>query len=231
MLRFTLTDPIDLAAEFLRWEVATAIAGDRPGRQPVRRAERDRVEGEHEARPRGARAPRRLPPRGAAGLRRTASPSTATRRSASPPATARVVGELRRHLERVRPGGYLAIGAFVAPTAARAEAIDRLRGRLRDATGIATTGGFGPRYLHSTGQLHKGGPAIGWFLQLTSDHPADLPVHGKPYTFGQLIDAQARGDMEALEAHDLPVLRVHLGADVDAGLAALDAAVAERLRQ
>jgi len=141
------------------------------------------------------------------------------------------VGELRRHLERVRPGGYLAIGAFVAPTAARADAIDRLRARLRDATGGATTGGFGPRYLHSTGQLHKGGPATGWFLQLTSDHPADLPVPGRHYTFGQLIDAQARGDMEALEAHDLPVLRVHLGADVDAGLASLDAAISQALRQ
>jgi hypothetical protein len=142
-----------------------------------------------------------------------------------------VVGELRRHLERVRPGGYLAIGAFVAPTAARGQAIDRIRARLRDATGIATTGGFGPRYLHSTGQLHKGGPAVGWFLQLTADHPEDLAVPGKPYSFGQLVDAQARGDMEALEAHDLPVLRVHLGVDVDAGLAALDAALVTAFSQ
>jgi hypothetical protein len=131
----------------------------------------------------------------------------------------------------VRATGYLAVGAFVAPTAERAAAVNRIRARLRDATGHATTGGFGPRYLHSTGQLHKGGSPVGWFLQLTSDHAEDLPVHGRHYSFGQLIDAQARGDMEALEAHELPVLRVHLGRDVDAGLAALDAAVAAALRQ
>ena len=142
-----------------------------------------------------------------------------------------MAGELRRHLERIRPGGYVGVHGFIAPTAARANAIDRLRARIRDATGIATTGGFGPRYLHSTGQLHKGGPANGWFLQLTADHPEDLPVPGKPYSFGQLVDAQARGDMEALEAPELPVLRVHLGADVDAGLAALDEALGAALRQ
>jgi len=230
VLRFTLTDPIDLAAEFLRWEVATAIAGIVLGVNPFdepnvteskENTKRVLEELEHHG-----GFPREEPLASGNGI--ALYGDTALRLTAG---DGSVVGELRRHLARVRPGGYLAIGAFVAPTAGRAEAIDRLRGRLRDATGIATTGGFGPRYLHSTGQLHKGGPATGWFLQVTSDHPADLPVHGKHYTFGQLVDAQARGDMEALEAHDLPVLRVHLGSDVDAGLAALDAAVADALRQ
>jgi glucose-6-phosphate isomerase len=230
LLRFTLTDPIDLAAEFLRWEVATAIAGIVLGVNPFdepnvteskENTKRVLEELEHHG-----GFPREEPLASGNGI--ALYGDTALRLTAG---DGSVVGELRRHLARVRPGGYLAMGAFVAPTAGRAEAINRLRARLRDATGIATTGGFGPRYLHSTGQLHKGGPATGWFLQLTSDHPADLPVHGKHYTFGQLVDAQARGDMEALEAQDLPVLRVHLGADVDAGLAALDAAVAEALRQ
>ena len=108
-------------------------------------------------------------------------------------------------------------------------ALDRLRALLRDATGRATTSGFGPRFLHSTGQLHKGGAPIGWFLQMTADHPVDVEIPGRPFSFGQLIDAQALGDFEALEAHDLPVLRVHLGADVDAGLAALEAALREAL--
>jgi len=230
VLSFTLVDPIDLAGEFLRWEIATAVAGivlnvnpfDEPNvTESKENTKRVLEELEHH----GA-FPREAPLASGNGI--TLYGDTPLRLSAG---DGTVVGELRRHLERVHPGGYLAIGAFVAPTAGRADAIDRLRGRLRDATGSATTGGFGPRYLHSTGQLHKGGPAIGWFLQLTSDHPADLPVHGKPYTFGQLIDAQARGDMEALEAHDLPVLRVHLGADVDAGLVALESALAQALRQ
>ncbi|HSW41748.1 MAG TPA: hypothetical protein VLM76_04495 [Patescibacteria group bacterium] len=230
VLRFTLTDPIDLAAEFLRWEVATAVAGIVLGVNPfdepnVSESKENTVRVLDELERRGA-FPHEAPLASAGGLelygdtplRLTAGDGT-------------VVGELRRHLARARAPGYLAIGAFVAPTPGRAEAIDRIRARLRDATRSATTGGFGPRYLHSTGQLHKGGPATGWFLQLTSDHPADRPVPGKPYTFGQLVDAQALGDLEALESHDLPVLRVHLGGDVDAGLVALEAAVVEALRQ
>ena len=163
----------------------------------------------------------------------TGSPSTATRRSASPPATARVVGELRRHLERVRRNGYLAIGAFVAPTAARADAIDRIRGRLRDATGRSRRPGASGRATSTppASSTRAARRSAGSSSSRATTRPT-CRCRGRPYTFGQLVDAQARGDMEALEAHDLPVLRVHLGADVDAGLAALDAAlVAEALRQ
>jgi hypothetical protein len=105
----------------------------------------------------------------------------------------------------------------------------RIRALLRDRTRHATTAGYGPRFLHSTGQLHKGGSPIGWFLQLTADHPADRPIPGWPYTFGQLIDAQAAGDLAAIEAHDLPILRIHLGDDPDAGLAALERALVTAL--
>ncbi|MEI8333117.1 MAG: transaldolase, partial [Chloroflexota bacterium] len=127
-----------------------------------------------------------------------------------------------RHLARIKPTSYLALQAFVAPTDARSERLASLRRLLRDRTLRATTCGYGPRFLHSTGQLHKGGAPIGWFLQLTADHPADVAIPGHPYTFGQLVDAQAVGDFQALESHELPVLRVHLGTDVDAGLAALE---------
>ena len=88
------------------------------------------------------------------------------------------------------------------------------------ATGCATTAGYGPRFLHSTGQLHKGGPPTGVFLQLTSDHPVDRAIPGWPYTFGRLISAQAAGDASVLAEHGRPVLRLHL-TDVDAGLSAL----------
>ena len=89
-----------------------------------------------------------------------------------------VVGELARHLARRRPDAYLCLQAFIAPTPARDEAIARIRALLRDRTGRATTAGYGPRFLHSTGQLHKGGAPIGWFIQLTSDHPADVEIPG-----------------------------------------------------
>ena len=126
---------------------------------------------------------------------------------------------------RRAPNAYLAVQAFIAPTPARDEALARIRAVLRDGTGNATTAGYGPRFLHSTGQLHKGGPPIGWFLQLTADHPDDRKVPGWPYTFGRLIDGQAAGDFAALDRHGLPILRVHLGADPDAGLAALERAL------
>ncbi len=140
-----------------------------------------------------------------------------------------VPGELARHLARRRPNAYLALQAFIAPAPGRDEALARIRRLLRDRTTRATTAGYGPRFLHSTGQLHKGGPQTGWFLQLTGEHPVDRPIPDWPYTFGQLVDAQAAGDFAAIESHDLPILRVHLGADVDAGLAALERALEEAL--
>ena len=86
----------------------------------------------------------------------------------------------------------------------------------------ATTVGYGPRFLHSTGQLHKGGAPIGWFIQLVAGRPHDLEIPGSSFTFGQLVDAQALGDARSLVAHDLPILRIHLGSNPDAGLVAVE---------
>jgi transaldolase/glucose-6-phosphate isomerase len=247
VIRISIPDPIDLGAEFVRWEVATAIAGavlgidpfDQPNVEEAKQLTRtllrsidpaaaERVEhptdwaGAHEIdAPDQPSVPilaadDALTLIGDAPLRLTADDGT-------------VVGELARHLARRRPNAYLALQAFIAPTPERDEAFARIRSLLRDRTGRATTLGYGPRFLHSTGQLHKGGPPIGWFLQLTSDHPNDRRIPGWPYTFGTLIDAQAAGDFGAIESHDLPILRVHLGADVDGGLAALERALAEAL--
>ena len=135
---------------------------------------------------------------------------------------------LGEHLARRKPNAYLAIQAFIAPSDEATAAIDRIRELLRDSTRCATTAGYGPRFLHSTGQLHKGGAPIGWFLQLTSDHPVDRSIPGWPYTFGRLIDARAEGDFAAIESHDLPILRVHLR-DPEAGLSALEHALREAL--
>ena len=229
IIRIGLADPIDIGAEFVRWEVATAIAGavlgidpfDQPNVEEAKQLTRDVLataeRGEAPAAPPVALA-------SADGL--TLYGDTALRLTT---ADGDVVGELSRHLARRKANAYLAVQAFIAPGPERDAAIARIREQLLAATGRATTGGYGPRFLHSTGQLHKGGAPIGWFLQLTADHPHDRPIPGWPYTFGQLIDAQAAGDFAAIESHDLPILRVHLGADVDAGLAALERALTAAL--
>jgi hypothetical protein len=233
VIRIGVADPIDLGAEFVRWEVATAIAGavlgidpfDQPNVEEAKQRTRDLLDrhdgGERNGGGPVAQAPivaaDRLALFGDAPLRLSANGSHT------------LVGELRRHLDRRRPNAYLAIQAFVAPSPARDAALARIRALLRDATGCATTAGYGPRFLHSTGQLHKGGAPIGWFLQLTADHPIDRPIPDWPYTFGDLIDAQAQGDFEAIESHDLPIVRVHL-TDLDAGLERLATALGEALR-
>src|SRR3954452_15431498 len=142
-----------------------------------------------------------------------------------------LVGELRRHLARAKHNGYFALQAYIAPSDERAAALRDIATMLRDRSGRAVTVGFGPRFLHSTGQLHKGGPQTGCFLQLTSGHPNDLEIPGWHESFGTLIDAQAVGDFISLESHELPVARVNLGTDPDAGLAELRAALEEGLTQ
>ena len=230
VIRIGLADPIDVGAEFVRWEIATAIAGavlgidpfDQPNVEEAKELTRKVLAGASSGEQPAARpaalvrdAGSGLALHGDASLRLTAGDQT-------------LVGELARHLARRKPNAYLAIQAFIAPTPATDAALERLRILLRDSTRCATTAGYGPRFLHSTGQLHKGGTPSGWFLQLTSDHPVDRPIPGWPYTFGKLIDAQAEGDFAAIEAHELPILRVHLD-DPVRGLPALEAAVREAL--
>ena len=233
IIAIDVPDPIDLGGEAFRWEVATAIAGavlgidafDQPNVEEAKNRTRDLLS-RHEdgANRRATDATAGAPLATEGGL--AVHGDAPLRLSADGEGT--LVGELRRHLERRRPNAYLAIQAFIAPSPVRDAAIARIRTLLRDSTGCATTAGYGPRFLHSTGQLHKGGAPIGWFLQLTSDHPVDRPIPGWPYSFGHLIDAQAQGDFEAIESHDLPIVRIHL-ADPDTDLAALESALASAL--
>ncbi|MEP6638299.1 MAG: hypothetical protein ABJC39_03035 [Chloroflexota bacterium] len=234
VIRIDVVDPIDLGAECFRWEVATAFAGavlgidpfDQPNVEEAKQLTRDRLESVGGGQDRRASDGSDRPEAIAAGDGLTLYGDAALRLTAG---EGDVVGELGRHLARRRPSAYLCLQAFIAPTPGRDEAFGRIRSLLRNRTERATTAGYGPRFLHSTGQLHKGGPATGWFIQLTADHPADLEIPGWPYTFGQLIDAQAAGDFAAIESHDLPILRIHLGADPDAGLTALERALTAAL--
>jgi hypothetical protein len=244
IVEIRLADTLDLAGEFVRWEVATAIAGavlgidpfDQPNVEEAKeltrkvlaeRTPRDRPDPEQ---PAGSGDVEDPEPDGvpvlAAGDGIALIPDAPLRLTSG---DGTLVGELARHLRRRKPNAYLALQAFIAPTPERDAALARIRAQLLHGTGCATTSGYGPRFLHSTGQLHKGGPPTGWFIQLTSDHVDDVEIPGWPYTFGQLIDAQAAGDFAAIESHDLPILRVHLGEDPDAGLASLERTIAAAL--
>jgi hypothetical protein len=127
-------------------------------------------------------------------------------------------------LKQLRAGDYFALLAFIEMNQPHRNALDAIRSLVRDRTKVATTVGFGPRYLHSTGQAHKGGPDSGVFLVITGDDPEDIPVPGQRYTFGTIKLAQALGDFEVLAGRGRRVLRIHF-TDVSAGLGELHAIV------
>jgi glucose-6-phosphate isomerase len=215
VIRLRVGSKIDLGAEFVRWEIATALAGVVLGIEPF---DQPNVE-EAKANTREVLA----------AFEDGGSPAGDPARSITDEAALK--NAVRTALSRLARNGYASIQAYVAQTPARDKALTRLRTMLRDKTRRATTVGYGPRFLHSTGQLHKGGAPIGWFLQLVAEHPDDRPIPGKAYSFGQLIDAQAIGDARTLESHKLPVLRINLGSDPDAGLAALERVLAAALEE
>jgi transaldolase/glucose-6-phosphate isomerase len=132
---------------------------------------------------------------------------------------------LAAHLSRLGPGDYFAVLAYIEMNSTHEAALQKTRRRVRDRRNVATCLGFGPRFLHSTGQGYKGGPNSGVFLQVTCDDAQDLPVPGQKYTFGLVKAAQARGDFQVLADRDRRALRIHIGADVAAGLRTLDAAI------
>jgi transaldolase / glucose-6-phosphate isomerase len=141
-----------------------------------------------------------------------------------------LVGFLRAHLSQFNPGDYMALLAYIEMNSAHEDALQAMRLAVRDRKHVATCLGFGPRFLHSTGQAYKGGPNTGVFLQITCDDANDLAVPGQKYTFGIVKAAQARGDFQVLADRKRRALRVHLPADVDGGLESLDRAVRDALK-
>ncbi|MGH7949277.1 MAG: bifunctional transaldolase/phosoglucose isomerase, partial [Candidatus Binataceae bacterium] len=139
---------------------------------------------------------------------------------------------LRGFVKLARPGDYLATMAYVVPSPMVERDMAAIRAAAIERCGIATTFGYGPRFLHSTGQLHKGGPNTGLFLQITQDHPDKIPIPGEPYDFSILHQAQHLGDFQSLETHGRRVIRVHLkGADPGAALATLTTALINSMGQ
>ncbi len=198
--RFRLSDPYDLGREIFRWEVATAAAGAVLGINPFDQPD---VQLAKEL------AGQAMKERG-----RGAAPSS------SPEAAATDAGALGRALQDWLAGtsavDYLGIHAYLPASTPVTEALHNMQGTLRDRTRCAVTAGYGPRFLHSTGQLHKGGPAGGRFLQIVDDTGDRVPVPETDYSFGVLVRAQANGDRQALEQRGRKVLRVALGAGVPA---------------
>ncbi|HEX5760703.1 MAG TPA: hypothetical protein VF121_16060 [Thermoanaerobaculia bacterium] len=209
---FRLAAGAELGAEMLRWEIAVAAAGAVLGIHPFDQPDVQLAKDLARAALSSAREHPAARGGGAGGAEV----------AAAAPGLGRTLGEW---LAGARPGGYLGLHAYLAPTAAVTAALRRLQGALRDATGLAATAGYGPRFLHSTGQLHKGGPAGGLFLQLVDRPRAELAVPEAGFGFGELLAAQAEGDRRALLQRGRGVLRVDLGGEPLAGLEALEGAL------
>ena len=229
VIRIELTSAYAIAQEIFRWEIATAVAGAvmgvHPFDQPDVEASKLATRALTEAYERDGALPAERPIFTGEGVRLYADAKHLARLGA--PVT--FVGWIRAHLALAGPGDYVALLAYLQMTTAHEAALQTTRHRIRDARRVATCLGFGPRFLHSTGQAYKGGPASGVFLQVTCDDAHDLAVPGQRYSFGVVKAAQARGDLAVLTERGRRALRVHLGPDVGAGLATLDAAVRDAL--
>jgi transaldolase/glucose-6-phosphate isomerase len=226
VIRITLPKALDLGAEFFRWEVATAVAGALlgidPFDQPNVQESKDNTKSLlAEFRAQG-KFPEEDPLLECDGLKFYGGP--AMRASLAKPGadTKSAEGVLGAFLSQARQGDYVALMAYLQPTSEHTAALQSVRVKLRDSLRLATTLGYGPRFLHSTGQLHKGGANNGLFLQITADDVEDLPVPGEPYTFSVLKQAQALGDLRSLMSKQRRVLRVHLGKDARARLARIE---------
>lgn len=219
----TLTDIYDLGAEFFIWEFATAFAAWRlainPFDQPNVQESKDATKALLDIFKKEAKLPEQSAIVADDGL--TIYGDERLRTEAASGGSRRVADVVRQHLARTKLGDYVAMLVYVEVTSEINEAIEAFRNSVSSATNCATTTGYGPRFLHSTGQLHKGGPDSGVFIQLTAPDSTDLHVPGEPYSFSVLKEAQAQGDFESLLSHGRRAIRVDLGGDKLVGLSKL----------
>ena len=225
VVRITLPSTYNLGQEFFRWEIATAVAGSIIGinafNQPdveASKIETKKLTSQYEA---TGSLPPEAPFFEDQGIKLFAD----ERNTAALKGGAKLADVLKTHLSRAGAGDYFAVLGYITMNAAHEKALQGIRHAVRDKKKVATVLGFGPRFLHSTGQAYKGGPNSGVFLQITCDDAKDLPVPGQKYTFGIVKAAQARGDFAVLAERGRRALRVHLGKNVKAGLATLSKAV------
>jgi transaldolase / glucose-6-phosphate isomerase len=233
VVRIAVPDVYDIAGEFFRWEIATAVAGSIIGinafNQPdveASKIETRKLTTEYEQK--GS-----LPPESPIAADHGILLYTDARNAASLKQAAgsdvTLASFLRAHLNQLKAGDYFALLGYIEMNDAHEAKLQAIRHAVRDKKRVATCLGFGPRFLHSTGQAYKGGPNSGVFLQVTCDDAADLPVPQQKYTFGVVKAAQARGDFQVLAERGRRALRVHLGTDVAAGLTQLQKAIEKAL--
>jgi glucose-6-phosphate isomerase len=233
VIRIRVDDIYNLGQEFFRWEIATAVAGAVIGINPFDQPDVEaskivtrQLTSEFE---KTGSLPAETPLFEAEGIQLFTDEKNAAALKAAVGANASLAACLKAHLNRIKAGDYFALLGYIEMNAANEKSLQSMRHGVQRAKGVATCLGFGPRFLHSTGQAYKGGPNTGVFLQITCNPAADLPVPGQKYTFGTVVAAQARGDFAVLAERNRRALRVHLSADVPAGLARLEAAVKQAL--
>jgi transaldolase/glucose-6-phosphate isomerase len=223
IIRINVADALDMGQEMFRWEIAAAVAGSvlginpftQPDVEDAKVATRKLVTEYAEK----GKLPGLAPLLSEGGLTLEADANNGGELTTANTKSADLF--IAAYLSWLKPGDYFAVNAFVEMNDANDKELQALRHAVRDGKKTATTLGYGPRFLHSTGQLHKGGPNTGVFLQVTCDDAEDVPIPGEKFTFGVLKQAQAQGDFDVLAARGRRVLRVHVGKDVAAGLARL----------
>jgi transaldolase/glucose-6-phosphate isomerase len=229
VIRITIPDVYNLGQEFFRWEIATAVAGSIIGinafNQPdveASKVETRKLTEEYES---TGKLPFESPFFKSEDAKLFADPKNTSALKGG----VTLVGYLKKHLARIGPGDYFAVLGYITMDEEHEDALQAIRLAVRNNKKVATVLGFGPRFLHSTGQAYKGGPNSGVFLQITCDDAVDVLVPGQTYTFGVVKAAQARGDFAVLAERGRRALRVHLGKDVKAGLATLKECIEQAL--
>ncbi|MEW6643958.1 MAG: bifunctional transaldolase/phosoglucose isomerase [Pseudomonadota bacterium] len=228
VVRITVTDPLHIGQEFFRFEIATAVAGAVIGINPFDQPDVEAAKVKTRELTAAFDKTGALPAEtavvtdGAIAVYTDEANAAALRKAG---ADGSIASWLKAHLGQIRPGDYAALLAYVDRDAAHLAAAHDIRMAIRDRKHAATCVGFGPRFLHSTGQAYKGGPNSGVFLQVTTEDVADLLVPNHKASFGVIKAAQARGDFDVLTERGRRALRLHVKGDLAKGLAAIRAAV------
>jgi len=231
----SMADIYDLGQEFFRWEIATAVAGSIIGinafNQPDVEASKVATRSLTAQYEKTGSLPEEKPffDDTSGGIKLFTDAKNADALSKAVGNDKSLAGYLRAHFNRLNPGDYFALLGYIEMNSEHEAQLQEMRHAVRDGKRVATCLGFGPRFLHSTGQAYKGGPNSGVFLQVTCEDAADLPVPGQKYTFGVVKAAQARGDFQVLAERGRRALRVHLGKDLKYGLSQLLAAFRQAL--